>query len=172
MARNVEIKVRLPGAAAAADVLARATTLADGPPEHLEQHDSFYRAAHGRLKLRRFVDGSAELIHYQRADGTGARLSDYVRVPVPAASVAALHEALTRAHGSAGELVKQRTLLHVGQTRVHLDAVQGLGPFVELEVVLHDTQSTDDGAAVAEALLAQLGLAGAERIACAYVDLL
>lgn len=172
MPRNVEIKARLAGPDELATALARGRPLADRPPERFAQHDSFYRAAHGRLKLRRFADGSAELIHYHRDDGPDARLSDYVRVPVPATAAAALHEALTRAQGSAGEVLKQRTLLLVGQTRVHLDEVVGLGCFIELEVVLRDEQTLAEGTSIADTLLARLGLAAAPRIATAYVDLL
>lgn len=171
MARNVEIKARLEGPELLQQVLVRAAALAAGPASRFTQHDSFYPAAHGRLKLRRFADGSAELIHYHRADSPGARLSDYVRVPIPAASTAALHEALLRAHGPAGEVLKQRTLLLLGQTRVHLDEVQGLGHFIELEVVLREEQTLAEGAAIAEALMAELGLADAPRLAGAYVDL-
>ena len=36
-------------------------------------------------------------------------------------------------------------MLIIDQTRVHLDKVEGLGSFVELEVVLRDEQSTEDG---------------------------
>jgi adenylate cyclase class IV len=67
---------------------------------------------------------------------------------------------------------KQRWLLLVGQTRIHLDRVEGLGEFIELEVVLRDDQSVADGVRIADPLMHELGLAGAERIAAAYLDLL
>jgi adenylate cyclase class IV len=67
---------------------------------------------------------------------------------------------------------KQRWLLLAGQTRIHLDRVDGLGDFIELEVVMRDAQSVDDGVRIAERLMHELGLASAERIAGAYLDLL
>jgi adenylate cyclase class IV len=79
---------------------------------------------------------------------------------------------LQRACGSIGRVRKQRLLLLVGQTRIHLDRVDGLGDFLELEVVLREGQSTADGIAIAEALMHELGLTQAERIAGAYLDLL
>ena len=94
--------------------------------------------AHGRLKLRVFADGSGELIHYQRPDTAAAKASDYVRVPAP--DPAALREALTRANGLLGRVRKQRWLLMVGATRIHLDRVQGLPDHLELEVVLREDQ--------------------------------
>ncbi|MFO1328591.1 MAG: class IV adenylate cyclase [Rubrivivax sp.] len=167
MARNIEIKARIDSVDA---VLPRARAVAGSEPQPIEQDDRFFTAPHGRLKLRRFADGSAELIHYHRADGTGARASDYVRVPVPDADALAL--ALTRALGAGARVRKQRLLLLAGQTRIHLDRVQGLGDFVELEVVLRDGQSDADGEAIAEALMAALGLADAPRVPVAYADLL
>jgi adenylate cyclase len=167
MPRNIEIKARIDGVEA---LLPRAAALADGEPERIPQDDSFFSVPHGRLKLRQFADGSAELIPYQRADSAEAKASDYVRVPVP--DPAALREALARACGLLGRVRKTRWLLRVGQTRVHLDRVEGLGDFLELEVVLRDGQRDDEGVAIAEALMRDLELAGAERLAGAYLDLL
>ncbi len=165
MPRNIEIKARIDGIEA---LLPQARALADGEPELIEQDDSFFHAAHGRLKLRRFGDGSAELIHYHRGDGTEARPSDYVRVPV--ADAAALREALARGCGVRGRVRKRRWLLMLGQTRLHLDRVEGLGDFIEMEVVLREGQSDDEGRAIAEGWLLRLGLQHAPRLGGAYVD--
>lgn len=167
MARNIEIKVRIERIEA---LLPRARALADGAPQLIEQDDCFFSVPHGRLKLRRLANGSAELIHYHRPDQAGARASDYVRVPV--SDPDALTEALTRATGQRGRVRKQRWLLKVGQIRIHLDRVEALGDFLELEVVLRDGQGDDEGRAIAEALMAGLGLADAPRLAGAYLDLL
>ena len=167
MARNVEVKARIDSVEA---LLPQARALADGNAERSEQDDIFFACTHGRLKLRDFGDGSGELIHYERADSSGPKLSDYVRAPT--SDAAALREALSRAHAVIGRVRKTRWLLRVGQTRVHLDRVEGLGDFMELEVVLLPSQSVDEGAAVAEALMAQLGVPAAHRLAGAYLDLL
>jgi adenylate cyclase class IV len=167
MPRNVEIKARIGSVEA---LLPRAQTLADGPPERIEQDDTFFHCTHGRLKLRDFGDGRGELIHYHRADTDGPKLSDYVRTPT--SDPAALREALTRAHGQLGRVRKTRLLLLAGQTRIHLDRVQGLGDFMELEVVLRDEQTLDQGQAIAEGLMQQLGIDASQRLAGAYLDLL
>ena len=166
MARNIEIKARI---ASVEGLLPRALALAGAAPVAIDQHDTFYRVPHGRLKLRRFGDGSAELIQYQRADVADAKASDYVRVPV--ADADALHRALERACGATGDVRKRRLLLLVDQTRIHLDRVEGLGDFMELEVVLREGQSDAEGSVAAEALMRELGLADAPRIAGAYADL-
>jgi adenylate cyclase class IV len=167
MARNVEIKARIAGIEV---LLPRARALADGDAELLAQDDTFFRVPHGRLKLREFGDGSAELIQYHRADTTQAKLSDYVRTSVPQPTT--MREALDRALGTIGRVRKQRWLLMAGATRIHLDRVVRLGEFIELEVVLRDEQSESDGVGVAEGLMRDLGLAAAPRIAGAYLDLL
>ena len=167
MARNIEIKARIDSVQA---LLPTARALADGDATLIEQDDRFYSVPRGRLKLRRFADGSAELIHYHRADTVSARVSDYVRVPVP--DPHALHEVLSRGLGDAGRVHKRRWLLMCGATRLHLDRVEGLGDFIEIEVVLRGDQSEDEGRGIAESLMQRLGLADAPRVAGAYRDLL
>jgi predicted adenylyl cyclase CyaB len=168
--RNIEIKVRIDSVEA---LLPRARALADVPAQTLLQDDTFFAVPAGRpgrLKLRAFADGAAELIQYHRPDTGQAKASDYVRVPVT--DPAALREALTRGLGVPGRVRKQRLLLQVGPTRIHLDRVEGLGDFMELEVVMGQGQPDAEGMALAEALMRELGLADAPRIAGAYLDLL
>ena len=167
MPRNIEIKARIDSVDA---LLPRARALADGPAQTITQDDTFFVCAQGRLKLRDFGDGSGELIHYHRADGSGPKLSDYVRVPTD--QPAPLREALQRAQGVLGRVRKTRLLLLVGQTRIHLDRVEGLGDFMELEVVLRAGQSEAEGVVIADMLLRELGVPPAQRLAGAYLDLL
>ena len=170
MPRNIEIKAAI---ANVDSLLSRASAVAGCVPQCIEQDDSFFRVPQGRLKLRRFADGSAELIHYQRSDIRAAKASDYVRVPV--AEPERLQVALARACGLLGRVQKTRWLWQVEaggfSTRIHLDRVWGLGDFMELEVVLKDGQSDAAGAQVAEALMVSLGLASAPRLAGAYLDM-
>jgi predicted adenylyl cyclase CyaB len=167
MARNVEIKARIASVEA---LLPLALACADGPPEPIAQDDTFFACATGRLKLRVFADGRGELIAYERPDADGPKTSDYAITPI--ADPDALRATLARALGVTGRVVKQRTLLRVGRTRVHLDRVAGLGDFMELEVVLHDGERAEDGEAVAHELLRRLQIDAAQLVAGAYVDLL
>jgi adenylate cyclase len=68
--------------------------------------------------------------------------------------------------------VKQRTLFLAQRTRIHLDAVEGLGDFLELEVVLEDHEAVADGIQVADVILAQLGVERSQLVEGAYLDLL
>jgi len=67
---------------------------------------------------------------------------------------------------------KTRYLYLVGQTRVHLDDVEGLGQFMELEVVMREGQSDAEGQAIAEELMSRLRVERGDLIEGAYMDLL
>jgi predicted adenylyl cyclase CyaB len=167
MARNIEIKARVADMDALA---ARAAAIADGAPVQIPQDDTFFRCDHGRLKLRAFEDGRGELIFYRRPDADGPKVSFYVLSPT--ASPDTLREALTLANGQEGRVVKHRTVFRVGRTRVHLDRVQGLGDYMELEVVLADDEPVDEGVREAHALMARLEIAADCLVEGAYHDLL
>jgi adenylate cyclase class IV len=91
---------------------------------------------------------------------------------VPTDEPAALREALVRAFGVRGRVRKQRLLLLAGPARIHLDRVEGLGDFLEVEVVLRDGQTEAEGVAIADRLLQRLGVAPEQQVAGAYLDLL
>ena len=167
MARNIEIKARVADMQALA---ARAAAIADSGPVEIPQDDTFFGCENGRLKLRVYADGRGELIFYRRPDADGPKVSFYVLSPTESPDT--LREALALANGQEGRVVKHRTVFMVGRTRVHLDRVQGLGDYMELEVVLADDESPDDGVREAHALMARLGIAADSLVTGAYHDLL
>jgi len=167
MARNVEIKARVPNLAALA---ANVAALADDGPTLIAQEDTFFECTHGRLKLRAFSPTEGELIYYERGDSVGPKESRYVRTPC--ADPEGLKEVLGRALGIRGVIRKRRHLFHVGQTRIHLDEVEDLGDFLELEVVLRDDQEVVDGVDTARRLMSDLGVVEEDLVPQAYIDLL
>jgi predicted adenylyl cyclase CyaB len=170
MPRNIEIKARLDGEQALARVAAGAAKLSTDGPREIIQDDTFFRCDSGRLKLRAFAEGGGELIFYRRADAAGPKESFYILAPVE--DPEPLRQALTTAYGQAGRVLKRRTLYLVGRTRVHLDRVEGLGDFLELEVVLRDEEAAEAGESEARALMTALGVVPAQLVEGAYVDLL
>ena len=170
MARNIEIKARVANHEALDALEARVSRIATQGPQPIAQDDTFFHCGAGRLKLRAFSATDGELIFYRRPDEQGPKESFYVRTPT--ADPEGLRQCLSLAQGQAGRVVKQRTLYLVGRTRVHLDRVQGLGHFVELEVVLDDEESIEAGASEANRLMARLGIAADQLVGTAYVDLL
>jgi len=167
VARNIEIKARVVDIGALAK---RVATIATHGPTVIQQDDTFFHCTSGRLKLRAFSSTEGELIFYQRSNQLGPKESFYVRSPTN--SPGTLREALTLAHGQVGRVVKERTLFLVGRTRVHLDAVQGLGSFMELEVVLEEGETPEAGVREAHELMARLGIEPSHLVEVAYVDLL
>ena len=167
MARNVEIKARTRDGRA---LLESARALSDVPVRVIEQRDTFFAIADGRLKLREFADGSGELIAYRRDDASEPTASDYEVCAV--ADAARLRETLASVPGVRGEVVKRRHLLEIGRTRVHVDDVEGLGRFVELEVVLAEDEAVAAGIAEAESLMRALGIARRDLVESAYIDLI
>ena len=167
MPRNIEIKARIDSVDTLASALA---AFAGQGPIRIDQDDTFFACANGRLKLREFAPDAGELIFYRRDDLAGPRESFYLIAPTSAPDT--MREALTLAHGQVGRVRKRRTLFMVGRTRVHLDRVESLGEFLELEVMLEEGEPAEQGVAQAHALMAQLGIVSANLVRGAYVDLL
>jgi predicted adenylyl cyclase CyaB len=167
MPRNIEIKARI---RSVFPFIERTAAIADKGPIEIPQDDTFFRCESGRLKLRAFSKEEGELIYYRRANQQGPKESFYLRSPTTAPE--ALRESLTLAYGQTGRVRKHRTLFLVGRTRVHLDRVEGLGDFLELEVVLKDGEPTESGIKEAHDLMARLGIEPSQLVDCAYLDLL
>jgi predicted adenylyl cyclase CyaB len=165
--RNVEIKARVRDLD---DFAARLKALKPGSSKVIVQEDVFFDVPEGRLKLRILGPRSGELIQYLRLDRSGPKASDYllVRTKEPGR----LREVLAAALGVRGVVKKVRMLTLIGQTRVHLDDVGGLGLFMELEVVLRPGQTTAQGAAIARGLMKKLGVRTSDLVSGAYIDLL
>lgn len=166
MSRNVEIKARIN---TIESVTSMAAALANEGPFEIAQDDTFFRCDAGRLKLREFSTGSGELIFYRRENQHGPKESFYLRSPT--SDPKTLREALSLAYGQVGRVLKQRTLFLVGRTRVHIDRVEALGHFLELEVVLADDEPIEVGVREAEQIMAKLGVESTQLVETAYVDL-
>jgi len=165
--RNVEIKARVRDLD---DFGARLKALKPRKPRVLVQEDVFFPVPRGRLKLRILGPKSGELIYYDRPDRPGPKASEYevVRTSEPGK----LRAALTAAFGVRGIVKKVRMISLVGQTRVHLDDVGGLGLFAELEVVLRPDQTPSNGASIARDMMKKLGIKSSDLVSGAYLDLL
>ncbi len=167
MTRNVEIKAKIhdPGR-----VRTLARNFADGPAEIIEQFDVFFPCENGRLKLRFLGQGSGQLIHYARANAAGPKTSTYQIHHTDDPD--ALRSVLTAAHGELVVVKKRRHLYLSGRTRIHVDAVDGLGDFLELEVVLDAEEPPEAGVAEAERLMKDLEIQSDDLIEGAYADML
>jgi adenylate cyclase class 2 len=164
--RNVEIKSRCADLAAAR---AAACELCGDIGIVELQCDTYFHVPHGRLKLREIEGQPAVLIAYARPDETSARTSRYHLVP--AADPAALKAALADALGIRGEVRKRREIFLWNNVRIHLDAVERLGDFIEFEAVLAPGDSESDAHEVLRVLSSRFGLDLAQLLGPSYPDL-
>ncbi|XP_028397002.1 uncharacterized protein LOC114520855 [Dendronephthya gigantea] len=147
-----------------------AETISGQKGELIVQEDIFFHAPNGRLKLRILQDRPSELISYSRSDQSGPKLSEFYITEIPKPED--LKKTLGTSLGVKGVVKKERLLFLVGQTRIHLDKVESLGCFMELEVVLRENQTTNEGSEVASDLMKKLNINEDDLITCAYIDLL
>lgn len=176
MARNLETKARYADLAYAAAAVRGAGA---APAGVLWQTDTYFEVPRGRIKLRQFrleragqpSESGAELILYQRPDLPGTRTSSYEILRVDPDRAEPCRASLAAILGIRVIVRKRRELWLVGATRVHLDDVESLGRFVELETVL-GTRPEPEAAAEHARLLALLGITAADAIAGSYADLM
>jgi homotetrameric cytidine deaminase len=169
MARvNVELKARDPDPDGTA---ARCRALGAEDRGVLVQRDTYFAGRHGRLKLREQGEEGSELIAYRRPDAAKPGESTYVRAA--AGEPGELREALAAALGTVVVVSKRRRLFIWDNVRIHLDDVEGLGTFLELEAIV-----APDGSDLAAArdkvarLRSELAIADDSLVAAGYSDLL
>jgi adenylate cyclase class IV len=99
----------------------------------LWQRDTYFNAQAGGLKLREQDPGQPHLIQFERADEPQQRESRYriINIDDPETLLAAL----TTAIGVTVTVTKRRHLFLWRNVRIHLDEVEQLGSFIELEAV-------------------------------------
>jgi homotetrameric cytidine deaminase len=165
--RNLELKAR---DADPPRSLELALALGAEDRGEIEQRDTYFSRARGRLKLREQTPGGAELIAYVRSDTPAARSSDYRVAPV--ADPGPLREALEAALGTLVVVVKRRRLLLWEGVRIHLDDVEGLGSHLELEAVAASDSNLGPEQQKLRRLRAELGIDDAALLAESYSDLL
>lgn len=96
------------------------------------QEDTYFVVPEGRLKLR---DGSIEnnLIFYRRDDIPDAKTSDIELVPIE--NTEALKSLLASAFDIKVVVSKKREIYFIGNVKFHIDEVEKLGSFVEIEAI-------------------------------------
>lgn len=161
---NIEIKAHVSDAPA---VRERAEALATERVGLDRQVDTYFVTAEGRLKLRESSLSGALLIPYLRPDGTDPRRSDYALISIEdPARVKAL---LTQVLGVHQVVRKEREIFLVRNVRIHLDRVETLGDFLELEAVFDGDEAAEEAEhRKVRELMAALGVERADLIAASY----
>lgn len=162
--RNLEFKARLDDPKAA---MARARELGADLYGDLRQTDTYFQVPDGRLKLRETAGHKAELIFYHRDEEGSNRASDYEIAR--SAEPDALRAVLSHALGVLAVVKKRRTLLSLDASRIHLDNVEGLGHFLEFEVIVDGDE--DVAKQRIDWLIRELGFEWSDCIRASYLDL-
>jgi adenylate cyclase, class 2 len=186
---NVEIKAELRDPDLARHIL---LDLQASKIALIRQTDTYFRVAEGRFKKREAeVDGlrePTEYIHYTRADLPRPRLSHFKiyaeqqarehfgLLAIGAEARAGLHAPEAAASPSTLPVWvvvrKVRELWMVGNVRVHLDQVESLGTFIELEALVSTTQHVGKCHDAIAELRQHLTPALGELVISSYADMM
>lgn len=164
--RNLEAKFRLVDLAKAR---VQAIEVGFEPRQRLDQTDTFFVTRQGKLKLRE-QGNQAWLIYYGRTSLAQLQLSSYRIVPVDDRE--GLRLVLSEAIGVRAVVRKTREFLLRRNIRLHLDRIEGLGEFGEVEAVLGPDHSNQAFYDEVKAILEVLGVVGADLIDDSYFELL
>ena len=137
-----------------------------------QQTDTYFLVPKGRLKVRQGTIENA-LIAYDRPLETGVRGSTLVLAILTPGEAAGMRAVLEAAMPVAARVVKKREIFFAGNVKLHLDSVEGLGSFVEIEA---QCGAAPPDRPALEAQAAQwsdiLGIAPADTIASSYAEML
>lgn len=134
------------------------------------QVDVYFNVPNGRLKLRK---GNIEnsLIGYQREDVAGSKQSNVHLFKTEPGTP--LEEILTTTLGVKVVVDKQRDIYFIGNVKFHVDEVQGLGSFVEVEAIdLEGNIGREKLQQQCNQYKALLGVRDEDLLAKSYSDLL
>jgi adenylate cyclase class IV len=163
--RNIELKASDPDPSASLGVC---RVLGAEDRGVIAQCDTYFAVTHGGLKLREEQPGRPHLVQFERASEPQQRESRYRIIEVSDGE--ALRAALAAAIGIRGVVVKRRHLLLWESVRIHLDEVEQLGTFIELEAVAaQDSDLTYEHRLVAE-LRDALGITDGRLVALGYAE--
>jgi adenylate cyclase class 2 len=135
----------------------------------LVQRDTFFRVREGKLKLREEESG-AWLVFYGRQDSQDLKLSSYEIVPI--AEPEKTRSIMTQALGAIATVKKTRILMMRDHVRLHLDRVDGLGEFGEIEAVLGEHGDPERSRPAVNELLDVLDVDRKNLIAASYFEML
>lgn len=167
MSKNIEIKAKVN----LNEIEKKVVLLKNiSTPQIIIQEDVFLNHNEGRLKLRKFPNGKCELIFYKRDNLNGPKSSEYYIYN--STNTDELQNFLINSFGLRGIVRKTRKLYLFKNTRIHLDAVESLGEFLELEVIVNDEYDETACRQTAYDLINYLQISEEMLIDKAYIDLL
>lgn len=142
MKKNFEIKVKLDNQEKTIKLLRMFCKGKKVIKQRQFQEDIYYRVNKGRLKLR-IIDGkTGNLIHYFRSNETGKRVSNYTISETNTPKE--LNTILSSLYGVLITVKKSREITIIDDTRIHIDKVNGLGNYLEIEIIFNSIKEARD----------------------------
>lgn len=139
-AKNYEIKTRINNYSQIKKHIKSFQSLCKNSDSFAElQRDIYYKVHSGRLKLRIINNSVGNLIQYQRRETSGKRVSNYTIFTTE--DFKTLDQILRTQLSVLTEVNKKREIVICDEVRIHLDKVEGLGLFLEFEVVYKNLNS-------------------------------
>lgn len=163
--RNIELKARNLDPAASLQVCQRLGAEDRG---EIGQRDTYFAVPRGGLKLREEQPGRPHLIQFDRASEPQQRESRYRIIEISDSET--LCAALAAAIGICGIVVKRRRLLLWRSVRIHLDEVEQLGTFIELEAVAPPGADLTTEHRLVGELRGALGITDQRLVALGYAE--
>ena len=136
------------------------------------QVDTYYKSRNRRLKIREIDHKIYQLITYYRKDQAESKISDYTIKKLDKKELKRYKWHLSRTNGKSIKVCKKRELWLYKNTRIHLDKVQELGRFIELETVVKDPSDLQQLEKEHQEIINLLNLSAFTKIGRSYSDLL
>ena len=163
MALNLELKARVENHEAIKHILKNIGATFE---KILDQKDIYYKVEDGLLKLR-IENGNYSLIKYNREEEKSDRWSNYYVVKMEGTETELLFSSLFSIET---EIIKKRELYMYKDTRIHIDSVENLGKFIELETVVHGER--EYAKELFDEMIELLNLDLSDQIRSSYRDLI
>ncbi|MFT8638522.1 class IV adenylate cyclase [Bifidobacterium sp.] len=161
--RNIEMKIRI------SDRQRTSQLLKDAGAQYIstvDQHDYYLAMGENKEKLRVIDNRECCLISYRRAENSGKKDSTFELTDLTALEA----DRILNSRRVIKEVRKSRQLWTYHHTGIHLDEVDSLGSFLELETALCDI-SYEEGAEEFERVVGSLGIDSTKGIPASYSDM-
>lgn len=128
---NTEFKAKCPNPSFIRELLKSKNAKFKGKDHQI---DTYFKTSSGRLKLR---EGNIEtaLIYYERQNQEGPKQSDIILHHPEPTNITTLKDILKKIFGILIIVEKNREIYYIDNVKFHIDIVEKLGSFLEVEAI-------------------------------------
>lgn len=165
---NLEIKIRILNSE---EIKKKVLEIKAKPMGILHQFDTYFIVGNSRLKLREEKNKSY-FVYYKRPDILDSKFSKYYILNIPIYFSRVAKKLFSFIFDVKVVIKKTRDLFLYKNTRIHLDKVDNLGEFIEIETVFIENDKEDDLKREHYFVIDFLGLKNLEKVKESYSDLM